>query len=316
MNISGFSFVRNATKLYYPIRQSILSVLPLVGEFVVAVGKGDAEDRTRKEIESIGSPKIKIIDTEWDLEKYPHGTEYAHQTDIARAQCSGDWLFYLQGDEVLHEKYIEEIKNACQTYLENEEVEAFLFQFLHFWGDYSHYHNSHGWYPYEIRIIRNDPGIHSWNDAQSFRRFQHVDIPDYRSREGTRKLKVVKLNAAIYHYGWVRPPDLMQDKRKEFAKAYRGQEASEIEHKNDTYYFDYGPLSGLEKFNASHPAVMGEWIAKFNWKDKLQYAGPVNKDRPKHKHEKFKYRLLTFLEQKILRGRSIGGFKNYKIIRP
>ncbi len=292
-----------------------MSALSLVDEFVVAVGKGYPDDETRKEIESIGSPKIRIIDTEWDLDRYPGGTEYAHQTDIAREQCSGDWLFYLQSDEVLHEKYINRIKNACYENSNNKNVEGFLFSFLHFWGDYSHYHRSHAWYPDEIRIIRNDPEIHSWKDAQSFRRIFNFDGSDYTKKENTRKLNVKKLDVAIYHYGWVRPPDLMQDKRKEFAKAYRGTEASEREHKNDKLYFDYGPLSKLEIFGDSHPAVMKVWIAKFNWKDLLQYSGRTDKNRRRYKHEKFKYRLITFLEQKILGGRRIGGFKNYKIIR-
>jgi len=38
MTISGFSFVRNAISLDYPIAEAIRSVLPLVDEFVVACG--------------------------------------------------------------------------------------------------------------------------------------------------------------------------------------------------------------------------------------------------------------------------------------
>ena len=108
--ISGFSMVRNATKLYYPVKASIESILPIVDEFVIALGKGDADDHTLEEIQKIQSDKIKIIHTEWDLEKYPGGAEYAHQTDIAKQHCKGDWLFYLQSDEVIHEKYLDPIK--------------------------------------------------------------------------------------------------------------------------------------------------------------------------------------------------------------
>ena len=103
--LSGFSFVRNATKLYYPVKQSILSVLNLVDEFVIALGDCDPDDRTREEIESIRSPKIRILETNWDLDKFPDGTEHAHQTDIAKQHCKGDWLFYIQSDEAVHEKY-------------------------------------------------------------------------------------------------------------------------------------------------------------------------------------------------------------------
>src|ERR1700727_3107375 len=100
MTISGFTMVRNATKLYYPIKQAITSILPIVDEFVVALGEGDPDDKTLDEIRSINSDKIRIIHTVWDLDKYPRGMEHAHQTDIAKAAGKGDWLFYLQGDEV------------------------------------------------------------------------------------------------------------------------------------------------------------------------------------------------------------------------
>ncbi|MCF7886004.1 MAG: hypothetical protein K9M80_05885, partial [Candidatus Marinimicrobia bacterium] len=173
MKISGFSMVRNGVKLYYPVVEMIKSILPLVDEFVIAIGEGDEDDTTRNDIIGIGSEKIKIIDTVWDLEKYPNGTEHAHQTDIAKEACTGDWLFYLQADEVVHEKYLPMIKERCEELVEDQEVEGLLFKYRHFWGDYQHYQISHGWYPHEIRIIRNDPDIHSWKSAQSFRK-----IPD------------------------------------------------------------------------------------------------------------------------------------------
>ena len=94
---------KNADKLGYPVKEAVLSILPLVDEFVIAVGDCDEDDKTRDLIESIKSEKVKIIDTVWDLEKYPRGMEHAHQTDIAKEQCSGDWLFYVQADEIVHE---------------------------------------------------------------------------------------------------------------------------------------------------------------------------------------------------------------------
>ena len=103
MKISGFSMAKNANKLYYPVKQAILSALPLVDEFIIALGDSDDDDKTREEIESINSDKIKIIDTVWDIVKYPRGMEHAHQTDIAKDHCKGDWLLYLQSDEVIHE---------------------------------------------------------------------------------------------------------------------------------------------------------------------------------------------------------------------
>lgn len=309
MKISGFSMIKNSSKLYYPIKEAISSILPIVDEFVIAVGDCESGDNTRELIESINSDKIKIIDTVWDLEKYPRGMENAHQTDIAKELCSGDWLFYLQADEVIHEKYLDEIKNKCEKYLNDKEVEGFLFKYKHFWGDYKHYHNSHGWYPHEIRIIRNEKDIHSWESAQSFRRIPNFDGLNYRQQEGTYKLKVVELDAYVYHYGWVRPPEYMQSKKKALDKIHSNK--VEETYKDAPKEFDYGPLNKLAVFKETHPKVMKEWIDKFNWQDKLQYEGKINNLRKKHKHEKIKYRLLTFIEQNLFFGKQIGGFKNY-----
>src|SRR6202000_205268 len=135
MTISVFTMVHNATKYYYPLKQAISSLLPLVDEFVVALGDCDADDRTLEEIRSIGSDKIRIIHTVWDLEKYPRGMEHAHQTDIAKAACSGDWLFYLQSDEVVHEEDIPRIRERCAQLLDDVSVEGILFKSRHFWGD-------------------------------------------------------------------------------------------------------------------------------------------------------------------------------------
>lgn len=305
---------KNATKLYYPMKAVIESILPIVDEFVIAIGDCDADDYTRKEVESIKSDKIKIIDTVWDIEKYPRGMENAHQTDIAKNACSGDWLFYLQADEVVHEKYLPVIKNACEKYLHDSKVEGLLFKYLHFWGDYDHYHISHGWYPYEIRIVRNDPDIHSWESAQSFRRIPHFDGLHYRQQEDTYKLNVALIDAYIYHYGWVRPPELMRNKMQSLDTIHHGKKKMDERYRDVPRDFDYGPLNRLGKFTGTHPQVMQEFIKQFNWADKLQYNGQPDPTREKHKHEKLKYRLLSFLEQKILLGTKIGYFKNFKRI--
>ena len=64
MKVTGFSFIRNGVKFDFPIVEAIKSILPICDEFVVAVGK--SEDDTLGLIQSIGSPKIKIIETVWD----------------------------------------------------------------------------------------------------------------------------------------------------------------------------------------------------------------------------------------------------------
>ncbi len=314
MQISGFSMVKNATELFYPVKESIASILPLVDEFVVAVGKGNKNDRTREEILSLNSSKISIIDTVWDLEGFPNGTENAHQTDIAKKACSGDWLFYLQADEVVHEGYLPTIEAACQKYMDDKEVEGFLFDYCHFWGDFWHYVPNHGWYPKEIRIIRNDPEIHSWRSAQSFRRIPNFDGKSYRQKEGTAKLKVAPIDAYIYHYGWVRPPHLMKKKKEALDNIHQSKEAKPQSSDDQITDFDYGDLTKLPTFKGNHPKVMNEWIQEFDWADQLK-SNAINPNRPPFRHERWTNKLLTWFEQNILGGHQLFGSKNWQIVR-
>ncbi|MDX1686172.1 MAG: hypothetical protein R3275_13120 [Saprospiraceae bacterium] len=314
MKISGFSMAKNATKLYYPIRQVVESILPIVDEFVIAIGDCDEDDRTREEVEAIGSDKIKIIDTVWDIEQYPRGMEHAHQTDIAKNACSGDWCFYLQADEVVHEKYHDTIVQACKQYKDDKNVDGFLFQYLHFYGDFDHYNDSHTCYPKEIRIVRNDSEIHSYISAQSFRRIPNFNGKNYRQVEGTEKLNVVEIPAYIYHYGWVRPPYFMEVKSKQLYTNHHGTQEADSRFSDRSKLFDYGNLSKLPKFKGTHPRVMQPLVDDFDWADLLHYEKDYVPSRPPQKHEKLKYRILTWIEQNLLGGKHLFGYSNWNVV--
>lgn len=306
---------RNAAKLQYPLKPAILSILPIVDEFVIALGESDEDDATEALINSIQSDKVKIIRTVWDLEKYPDGMENAHQTDLAKNECKGVWCFYLQADEVIHEKYLAEIEAACKAHKDNLKVDGFLFNYLHFYGDYDHYQESYAWYPNEIRIVRNDSAIHSWKSAQSFRRIPEFDGLNYRIEQGSYKLNVKKLNAFVYHYGWVRHPKFMQKKSKALDTIHQGEKKANDAYANKTPEYDYGNLSLLPRFKDSHPEVMQDQIAQIDWKHLLHYESDYKPTRPALKHEKFKSKVLTWIVQNLLGGNNIFGTRNWKIIK-
>lgn len=309
---------KNAHKLYYPMRYAVESILPIVDEFVVALGDSDEDDATREEILAIGSDKIRIIDTVWDIEKYPRGMEHAHQTDIAKESCTGDWLFYLQSDEVVHEDALPVIRRRCGELINDPDVEGLLFKYRHFWGDYHHLQDTHCWYRKEIRIIRNDPDIHSWESAQSFRRIPDFDGISYRQQANTHKLRVAEVDAFIYHYGWVRPPAVMQNKIKAFTINHKGRASVEkqIAEKKYDALFDYGNLSGLTRFTGTHPAVMRPWIDRFDWEEQLRYSGPARSLNPvRNKHDRIRYRVISWIEKNLLFGARLGEFRNYRKLR-
>lgn len=168
MKVSGFSFIKNAIKYDYPIVEAITSILPICDEFVVAVGK--SEDDTLSLIQSIDPHKIRIIETEWDESLREGGRVLAVETDKAFKAISkdSDWAFYIQGDEVMHEKYLPVVKNAMEKFNNDSSVDGLLFNYLHFYGSYDYVGSADNWYPHEIRVIKNNPSIYSYKDAQGF----------------------------------------------------------------------------------------------------------------------------------------------------
>ncbi len=152
MKVSGFTIARNAVKYNYPIVESIKSILPLCDEFIVNVG--DSDDRTLELIQSIKDPKIKIIQNKWDFSRGE--IVLAEQTNIALSKCSGDWAFYLQSDEVVHEKDLPKIRKLMQKYLNDDNVDTLRFKWLHFYGSFNRYRIDSGWFQKEDRIIKNN----------------------------------------------------------------------------------------------------------------------------------------------------------------
>ncbi|WP_299707561.1 glycosyltransferase family 2 protein [uncultured Pontibacter sp.] len=290
MKVSGFTFVRNAIKYDYPIIEAIRSILPICDEVVVAVG--NSEDDTLQLIKSIDSSKIKIIETVWDDSLREGGRVLAVETDKAFAAVAedSDWAFYIQGDEVMHEKYLDTVRNAMLLHKDNPKVDGLLFKYKHFYGSYDYVGESLGWYRREIRVVRNRKDIYSYRDAQGFRKGKN------------QKLNVALIDAHIYHYGWVKEPKAMQGKLESFNKLWHSDDWVEKNiAKADA--FDYTGIDALSLFKESHPAVMSERVAVRNWK----FSHDLSRNRFKFK-DKFKRAIES------VTGHRIGEYRNYKIV--
>ena len=132
MKVSGFTFLRNAVINGYPFEESIRSILPIVDEFICVIG--ESQDETRARVAAIGCKKIRMVDSQWNESMQDRGFVYGQQKMIAQYNCSGDWAFYLEGDEVLHEAEVGQIRQTMQDNLSDLEVEALYFDVLHFYG--------------------------------------------------------------------------------------------------------------------------------------------------------------------------------------
>ncbi|GAC1375444.1 MAG: hypothetical protein NVS3B25_00730 [Hymenobacter sp.] len=290
MKVVGFTFVRNAVKYDYPVLESIASLLPLCDEVVVAVGNSD--DDTLGLIGRIGSPKIRIVETVWEDALREGGRVLAQETDkaLAAVPADADWAIYLQADEVLHEADYPAIRAGMARWQADPRVEGLLFGYQHFYGTYDYVGDSTRWYRREIRIVRPGMGIHSYRDAQGFR------------KAGNHKLCVKLLAATVYHYGYVKSPDAMQRKQETFGKLWHSDEWM-AQHVVAASEFDYSQIDSLQHFTGRHPAVMATRIHQQNWR----YDHDMTRNRPR-----FKDRLKRWVEQ--LTGYRPGEYRNYKLV--
>jgi hypothetical protein len=292
MKVCGFTFIRNAVKFDFPVVEAIRSILPLCDHFVVAVGNSD--DGTRSLVEAIAPDKITIVDTTWDENLQRGGAVYAAETDKAfdAIPAEYDWCFYIQGDEVLHENFHPVVRHSMKQFLDRKAVDGLLFGYKHFYGSFDYIGDSRKWYRNEIRIIRNDKAIRSYRDAQGF-------------RKRGKKLNAVKIEADMYHYGWVRSPKDMQKKINAVRKFYRGEASVDSGKLNrEAEYNFHQNYDALAKFSGTHPKVMKERIERLNWNMEVD----LNRIRMP-----LKYKILYYIEKRI--GVRLFEYRNYRLLK-
>ena len=240
MKISGFTFLRNAVINGYPFEESIRSLLPIVDEYLIAVGQG--QDETLSRIRAIDDPKIKIIETVWNENMRDRGFVYGQQKMIAQYYCTGDWAFYLEGDEVLHEDELPAIQDAMKRHLDDPVIEALYFNFYHFYGTPRQI--GIAGYRKAPRIVRNT--IRSIAPDGLF--FVVLD----KNKRG-RYPRAASANANIYHYGHCRSVSKMNEKLAQVGKYWGGSHEK---------FESYGNIdvAELREFEGTHPAVMSGWL--------------------------------------------------------
>ena len=290
MKVTGFTFIRNAIKFDYPVVEAITSILPICDEFVVAVG--NSEDGTRELIAAIDPQKIRIVETVWDDSLREGGRVLAEETNKAfdAIGSDADWAFYIQGDEVMHERYLDVVRDAMKRYKDDPNVDGLLFNYAHFYGSYDYVGDSRQWYRKEIRVIRNDKSIRSFRDAQGFR------------KRDNSKLRVKAIDAWMYHYGWVKHPKFQSAKAQNFNRYWHDDGWVEKNISKEEL-FDYSNISSLKHFKGTHPLVMQSRIASKNW----QFAfDPTRRKLP------LKHRVSNAIER--FTGYRVGEYKNYIVV--
>jgi len=265
--ISAFTLIKNAVRFDYPIVESVNSLLPLVDEYVINIG--DSDDGTRELVHgAFGSnPKCVLFDSVWENTK--SGTSFfSNQTNKSLDKCTGDWCFYLQADEAVHERDHLSIRSAIE-YAESNGKKAIVFDYLHFEKNYSKlrktYSEGFDCYEDEVRLFKNDKTVMSWGDAQGFCKKNGFGLS---LRKIENELYIPHIN--IFHFGYVKEPKKMLDKKKalneyyfneaHFTEEQKQKELAKIKNAKDEYEFSFQ----LNDFNGTHPSSFHERIEKFN----------------------------------------------------
>ena len=175
-----------------------------------------------------------------------------------------------------------------QKNLNDNNVEALVVDFYHFYGNGNSFLDSPGWYRSEARIIKNS--IRSYAPDGLF--WLVLD----KNKKG-RYPKAKHIGAYCYHYGWVRSEDQMNLKSQKVQK-YWAKKPIRI---------DYSQVDQLiiKEFVGEHPFVIKKWLPKEN---------EVYKANPNYvlSHKQKKHRRMIKLE-------NIFGFdlskKHYKLVK-
>lgn len=241
MRISGFTIVRNAVRLGYPFKESIRSLIPLCDEIVIGIGDSDDETpRLREELDLEFPGRLRWLKSNWSTVGQSGGMQLRDRSNEALAACTGDWCFYLQADEVLHEADYPRIREALKNADTRAEIDGLVFDYLHFYGSYDYQIRGRNWYRREMRAFKNGRGIQAFRDAQGF-------------RKGGQRCQAIHSGAKVYHYGYVRSLKSLKTKSTEMARWWGQAPDFDDSH-------TYIRHVGLRKFTEPHPAVMAERI--------------------------------------------------------
>ena len=243
MKVSGFTLVRNAEILDFPVEASIRSILPVCDEVVVNVGRSD--DRTLDIVRAIADPKIRILESEWDLGR----GEAVLRTETARAMraCSHRWGVYIQADEVLHEAGVSSLLAAIQAADSDHRIEGLVVRYRHIFGAPDIEAVNRRWYRREVRVVRLDPGlgVAPYRDAQGF-----------RVGTGQRRVRARLADADMFHYGWLRSAAALRARGEVDRHLYPGRWVPPTEAAAVLRWFP-----GLRPFTGTHPAAAQGWVA-------------------------------------------------------
>ncbi len=261
---SAYGILKNGIKFDYPFIESINSILPICDEFILNLGDSDdgSEGLAHKAFDGI--EKVKIFHRKWAGKD--KGTQFLREeSNWAKDQCKNEIALYIQMDEVYHQDDLQNIIGVVKILSERHDLVGAIFHWRHFDGLPTHLNKDS--YPAEIRLIKR-PVLESIGDGQSMgllsaNKHNVMAFPDL----------LLDARVRVFHYGWLRSPEKMLSKLRDFDGYYHSEnELKEMSrddnklHKNGKY--NYGIK--LDNFVETHPSVMYPRIRRYEKENNLE----------------------------------------------
>ena len=153
--LSGYTTTKDVIKHDYPWEASITSLLGFCDEVVIV--DGGSTDGTWEKLEewSRKESKLKIYQVKRDWEDKKFALFDFQQKAIARNECTGDWCWQMDIDEVVHEKDFEKIKTLIRQVPKSSKV--ICLPVIDFWGKKDKIRLDV--HPWKWRLSKNSPEI-------------------------------------------------------------------------------------------------------------------------------------------------------------
>ena len=189
MKISGYTTIKNAVEMDYPFEATIRSLADFCDE-VVVVDSSNKDDGTQGRLEAlmdeISQLNVYQLEIPWNAPN--HGIYDGLTKAFAREQCTGDFLWQMDCDEVVQPNSRKQIEEVLQKTNFLKDVPLLALPVVEYWGGVNKVRIDVN--PWKWRISRNDnkithgiPGYLRWEKDGLLYSKPGSDGCDYISKE-------------------------------------------------------------------------------------------------------------------------------------
>lgn len=216
MKLSVYCVVKDDT---FYLDMMIKSALNFADEIVIVEDTKENPSDNKKLCDSFKSEKI-------IYKAYPFGQHFGEGRQFANDLCTGDWIFALDADEVIHQEQYDQIKKYIAKG-EKDGIELFHVQYIHFIHDFGHVDNSEGIHIGLSRLYRNYEGV-------DLKHNKNHSLPTYDFK------KVAFIPIIIWHLGYLRGMSKIAERfKRNFTSSEIHSPLHQIAWRDWHYFGDY-----------------------------------------------------------------------------